>query len=145
MVSGVHHVQAERHGPATCPCPLRGRAPFRGRPGLARLQAARAGRRVQSRLVSYPLLGDVGAGRLSDDRIGPGHLWFGASLAGNDRIADTLAVAGVRADLSHDPLGTAVLCLRDPDNIAPEFFEEIAPGAVSRAGTGRAVRTGAGP
>jgi hypothetical protein len=43
-------------------------------------------------------------------------------------MADALAAAGVHADLCHDPLGTAVLCFRDPDNIALEFFEEIAPG-----------------
>ena len=41
-----------------------------------------------------------------------------------DRLANALAAAGIPANLDHDPLGPAVLCVRDPDNIALEFFEE---------------------
>jgi hypothetical protein len=52
------------------------------------------------------------------------HVSSGASRADLCQLADALAAAGVRADLSQDPLGGAVLCFRDPDNIALEFFEE---------------------
>jgi catechol 2,3-dioxygenase-like lactoylglutathione lyase family enzyme len=89
----------------------------------------------RARLVLCPPPGTVDADRFSEYRIGLDHLSFGASLADIDRMADTLAAAGVRADLSHDPLGTAVLCFRDPDNIALEFFEET-----PRPYTERAVR-----
>jgi catechol 2,3-dioxygenase-like lactoylglutathione lyase family enzyme len=94
----------------------------------------------RARLVLCPPPGAVDSDRFSEYRIGLDHLSFGASLADIEQMADALAAAGVRADLCHDPLGTAVLCLRDPDNIALEFFEEIAPGEVPRVDTERAVR-----
>jgi catechol 2,3-dioxygenase-like lactoylglutathione lyase family enzyme len=94
----------------------------------------------RARLVLCPPPGAVDADRFSEFRIGLDHLSFGASLSEIDRMADALAAAGVRADLCHDPLGTAVLCFRDPDNIALEFFEEVAPGAVPLVDTERAVR-----
>lgn len=94
----------------------------------------------RARLVLCPPPGPAGADRFSEHRIGLDHISFGASLAELDRLADALAAAGVHADLSHDPLGTAVLCFRDPDNIALEFFEESAAGAAPRIDTERAVR-----
>jgi catechol 2,3-dioxygenase-like lactoylglutathione lyase family enzyme len=94
----------------------------------------------RARLVLCPPPGDVDTGRFSEYRIGLDHISFGASRADIHRIAGALAAAGVRADLSHDPLGTAVLCFRDPDNIALELFEEVAPGAVPPVDTERAVR-----
>ena len=93
-----------------------------------------------SRLVLRPPPGAVDTDRFSEYRIGLDHISFGASRADINRMADALAGAGVRADLSHDPLGTAVLCFRDPDNIALEFFEETAPGTVPPADTERALR-----
>jgi catechol 2,3-dioxygenase-like lactoylglutathione lyase family enzyme len=93
-----------------------------------------------ARLVLCPPPGPVDADRFSEYRVGLDHLSFGASRADLDRMADLLAAAGVRADLSHDPLGTAVLSFRDPDNIALEFFEELAPGEVPAVDTERAVR-----
>jgi glyoxylase I family protein len=78
--------------------------------------------------------GAVEADRFSEYRIGLDHLSFGASRADIDRMAKALAAAGVRADLCHDPLGSAVLCFRDPDNIALEFFEEITPGCSAAPG-----------
>jgi catechol 2,3-dioxygenase-like lactoylglutathione lyase family enzyme len=94
----------------------------------------------RARLVLCPPPGAVDGDRFSEYRIGLDHISFGASLADIDRMATALAAAGVRADLSHDPLGTAVLCFRDPDNIALEFFEEVAPGTTPRVDTERAVR-----
>jgi catechol 2,3-dioxygenase-like lactoylglutathione lyase family enzyme len=94
----------------------------------------------RARLVLCPPPGAVDADRFSEYRIGLDHISFGASLADIERMADALAAAGVRADLRHDPLGTAVLSFRDPDNIALEFFEEIAPGAVPRVDSERARR-----
>jgi catechol 2,3-dioxygenase-like lactoylglutathione lyase family enzyme len=78
----------------------------------------------RSRLVLCPPPGVIDADRFSEYRIGLDHISFGASRADLDRLADAIAAAGVRADLSQDPLGPAVLCFRDPDNIALEFFEE---------------------
>jgi glyoxylase I family protein len=79
---------------------------------------------ARARLVLCPPPGAVDADRFSEYRIGLDHLSFGASRAELGRLAEALAAAGVRADLSEDPLGGAVLCFRDPDNIALEFFEE---------------------
>jgi catechol 2,3-dioxygenase-like lactoylglutathione lyase family enzyme len=94
----------------------------------------------RARLVLCPPPGEVDADRFSEYRIGLDHISFGASLAELDRMANALATAGVRADLCHDPLGTAVLCFRDPDNIALEFFEDYATGVVPRVDTERALR-----
>jgi len=94
----------------------------------------------RARLVLCPPPGVVDRDRFSEYRIGLDHLSFGASLAHIEQMADALAAAGVRADLCHDPLGTTVLCFRDPDNIALEFFEEISPGGVRRIDTERALR-----
>ena len=77
-----------------------------------------------ARLVLRPPPEPADAGRFSEHRIGLDHLSFGASRAELDRLADALAAAGVPASLNHDPLGPAVLCFRDPDNIALELFEE---------------------
>lgn len=78
----------------------------------------------RARLVLCPPPGDIGADRFTEYRIGLDHVSFGASRADIDRLASALAAAGVPANLEHDPLGPAVLCCRDPDNIALEFFEE---------------------
>jgi glyoxylase I family protein len=78
----------------------------------------------RARLVLCPPPGTVDRDRFSEYRIGLDHLSVGASRADIDRLSGALAAAGVRADLSEDPLGGAVLCFRDPDNIALEFFEE---------------------
>jgi glyoxylase I family protein len=78
----------------------------------------------RARLVLCPPPGAVDADRFSEYRIGLDHVSFGASRADLGRLASALAAAGVPANLSHDPLGPAVLCFRDPDNIALEFFEE---------------------
>jgi catechol 2,3-dioxygenase-like lactoylglutathione lyase family enzyme len=78
----------------------------------------------RARLVLCPPPGDVDADRFSEYRIGLDHISFGATRADLDRLRDALSAAGVPADLSHDRLGPAVLCFRDPDNIALEFFEE---------------------
>jgi catechol 2,3-dioxygenase-like lactoylglutathione lyase family enzyme len=94
----------------------------------------------RARLVLRPPPGAVDADRFSEYRIGLDHISFGATLTDIDRMADALTAAGVRADLSHDPLGGAVLCFRDPDNIALEFFEENPLGAVPRVDTERALR-----
>lgn len=77
-----------------------------------------------ARLVLCPPPGTVDSDRFSEYRIGLDHLSFGASRAEIDRLAEALTAAGVRADLGQDALGPAVLCFRDPDNIALEFFEE---------------------
>ncbi|WP_300604647.1 VOC family protein [Trebonia sp.] len=78
----------------------------------------------RARLVLRPPPGDVDADRFTEYRIGLDHVSFGGSRADLDQMASALAAAGVPADLEHDPLGPAVLCFRDPDNIALEFFEE---------------------
>ena len=78
----------------------------------------------RARLVLRPPPGDVDADRFSEYRIGLDHISFGASRADLSRMASALAAAGVPAHLEHDPLGPAVLCFRDPDNIALELFEE---------------------
>ncbi len=124
MVSGFHHVTL-----SVTDLP-RARAFYEGVLGFEVDQdfpgsklRVRVGK-SRARLVLCPPPGAFGAGRFSEYRIGLDHLSFGASLADIDRMAGALAAAGVRADLSHDPLGTAVLCFRDPDNIALEFFEE---------------------
>jgi glyoxylase I family protein len=78
----------------------------------------------RARLVLRPPPGAVDADRFSEYRIGLDHVSFGASRADLDRLAEALAAAGVRGDFSQDALGPAVLCCRDPDNIALEFFEE---------------------
>jgi glyoxylase I family protein len=78
----------------------------------------------RARLVLCPPPGDTDADRFSEYRIGLDHVSFGASRADLDRLAGALAAAGVPASLEHDALGPAVLCVRDPDNIALEFFEE---------------------
>jgi glyoxylase I family protein len=77
-----------------------------------------------ARLVLCPPPGDIDADRFSEYRIGLDHVSFGASRADLDRLGSALAAAGVPVSLQHDPLGPAVLCFRDPDNIALEFFEE---------------------
>jgi catechol 2,3-dioxygenase-like lactoylglutathione lyase family enzyme len=79
----------------------------------------------RARLVLCPPPGPVDADRFSEYRIGLDHLSFGASRADLDQMAAALAAAGVPADFSNDALGPAVLCFRDPDNIALEFFEEL--------------------
>jgi catechol 2,3-dioxygenase-like lactoylglutathione lyase family enzyme len=94
----------------------------------------------RARLVLCPPPGAVDDDRFSEFRIGFDHVSFGASLADIHRIADALAGAGVHADLNHDPLGGAVLCFRDPDNIALELAEETPPGEVPRIDVGRALR-----
>lgn len=78
----------------------------------------------RARLVLRPPPSAVDADRFSEYRIGLDHVSFGASRADLDRLANALAAAGVPRNLDHDPLGPAVLCFRDPDNIALEFFEE---------------------
>ncbi len=80
----------------------------------------------RARLVLCPPPGDVGADRFSEYRIGLDHVSFCASRADLDRLASALAAAGVPASLTQDALGPAVLCVRDPDNIALEFFETVA-------------------
>jgi catechol 2,3-dioxygenase-like lactoylglutathione lyase family enzyme len=78
----------------------------------------------RARLVLCPPPGVVDADRFSEYRIGLDHVSFGASRADLDRLVSALSAAGVSASLNCDPLGPAVLCFRDPDNIALEFFEE---------------------
>jgi catechol 2,3-dioxygenase-like lactoylglutathione lyase family enzyme len=78
----------------------------------------------RARLVLCLPPGAVDADRFSEYRIGLDHLSFGASRADIDRLASALAAAGVPADVNQDALGPAVLCFRDPDNIALEFFDE---------------------
>ena len=78
----------------------------------------------RARLVLCPPPGAVDADRFSEYSIGLDHVSFGASRADLDRLASALSAAGVSASLNRDPLGPAVLCFRDPDNIALEFFEE---------------------
>jgi catechol 2,3-dioxygenase-like lactoylglutathione lyase family enzyme len=94
----------------------------------------------RARLVLCPPPGAVDSDRFSEYRIGLDHISFGASRADIDRLVAALTAAGVQADLCHDPLGTAVLCFRDPDNIALEFCEETAPGEVPDVDPERAVR-----
>lgn len=79
----------------------------------------------RARLVLCPPPeGSADGGRFSEYGIGLDHISFGASRDELDLMHQALQVAGVPADLHHDPLGPAVLCLRDPDNIQLEFFEE---------------------
>lgn len=78
----------------------------------------------RARLVLRPPPSAVDADRFSEYRTGLDHVSFAASRADLDRLANALAAVGVPANLDHDPLGPAVLCFRDPDNIALEFFEE---------------------
>jgi len=91
---------------------------FPGRKVRLRIGESRA------RLVLCPPPGAVDADRFNEFRIGLDHVSFGGSRADLDRVANALEGAGVPASFDHDPLGGAVLCFRDPDNIALEFFEE---------------------
>lgn len=124
MPSGIHHITLNVTDLA------RARAFYEGILGFevdqdfpGRKLRLRVGE-SRARLVLCPPPGDVDADRFSEYRIGLDHLSFGASRADLDRLAKALTQAGVHADLSQDRLGPAVLCFRDPDNIALEFFEE---------------------
>ncbi|HKE65649.1 MAG TPA: VOC family protein [Micromonosporaceae bacterium] len=124
MVSGFHHVTLNVNDLPRARAFYEGVLGFEvdqdfpGRKLRLRVGTSRA------RLVLRPPPGAVDADRFSEYRIGLDHVSFGGSRADLDRMASALEAASVPASFSQDPLGGAVLCFRDPDNIALEFFEE---------------------
>jgi glyoxylase I family protein len=80
-----------------------------------------------TRLVLKPLLAGTPAGDVfSERRVGLDHI----SLGVPDRhaltaLVNTLVGAGIETDgIRDDATGAGVVCFRDPDNIAWEFFEQ---------------------
>jgi catechol 2,3-dioxygenase-like lactoylglutathione lyase family enzyme len=62
--------------------------------------------------------------RFGGHRIGPDHICLGVPGAELKRLADELPAAGVQTSgIQHDALGPALVCFRDPDNIAWECFQ----------------------
>jgi glyoxylase I family protein len=86
-----------------------------------------------SRLVLVkPLPGTPTGDRFSEFRIGLDHISLGVPDRANlERLVGVLTAAGIensgiqrdKADPEHGP---GLVCFRDPDNIAWEFFEETA-------------------
>jgi catechol 2,3-dioxygenase-like lactoylglutathione lyase family enzyme len=80
-----------------------------------------------TRLVLVPALPGTPAGdRFSEYRIGLDHISLGVrTRADLERLVTTLQAAGVPTEgIHHDRTGPALVCFRDPDNIAWEFFEQ---------------------
>jgi catechol 2,3-dioxygenase-like lactoylglutathione lyase family enzyme len=80
-----------------------------------------------TRLVLVPPVPGTPEGdRFSEARIGLDHVSLGVrSPAVLERLVDTLRAAGVETrGIQSDALGPSLVCFRDPDNIAWEFFEQ---------------------
>lgn len=77
-----------------------------------------------------PLPGTPDGDRFSEYRVGLDHISLGVpARADLDRLVAVLNAAGIEnSGLQHDRAdpdnGPGVVCFRDPDNIAWEFFEE---------------------
>jgi catechol 2,3-dioxygenase-like lactoylglutathione lyase family enzyme len=60
----------------------------------------------------------------SEHRIGLDHISLGVPGAELERLADELSAAGVQTGgIQRDVPGPALVCFRDPDNIAWECFQ----------------------
>jgi len=79
-----------------------------------------------TRLVVVPALpGTPDGDRFSEHRIGLDHI--SVSMSGQDleELVVALRSAGVETSgITHDSMGPALVCFRDPDNIAWECFED---------------------
>lgn len=91
------------------------------------------GEKLRFRLGPYtrlvlrpPLPGTPEGDRFSETRIGLDHVSLGVKTRSElERLVGTLRAAGVETQgVQSDPLGPGVVCFRDPDNIAWEFFEQ---------------------
>lgn len=72
-----------------------------------------------------PLPGTPDGDRFSEYRIGLDHISLGVAGAELDRLADALQEAGIQTQgIQRDALGSALVCFRDPDNIAWECFQD---------------------
>jgi glyoxylase I family protein len=79
-----------------------------------------------TRLVLVPPLpGTPDGDRFTERRIGLDHLALGVPAGDVARLAKLLDDAGVpNSGIKADPLGPAMITLRDPDHFQWEFFEE---------------------
>jgi catechol 2,3-dioxygenase-like lactoylglutathione lyase family enzyme len=77
-------------------------------------------------VLVLPLDGTPPGDRFSERRIGLDHVSLGVpGRADLERLVDVLRASGVEtAGIQSDALGPGVVCFRDPDNIAWEFFEQ---------------------
>jgi catechol 2,3-dioxygenase-like lactoylglutathione lyase family enzyme len=94
-----------------------------------------------TRLVLVPPLPGTPEGdRFSELRVGLDHVSLGVkSRAELERLVDVLRAAGVATQgIQYDALGPGVVCFRDPDNIAWEFFEQPSGGSVGGEEPGEA-------
>jgi catechol 2,3-dioxygenase-like lactoylglutathione lyase family enzyme len=91
------------------------------------------GRKLRFRLGPYtrlvlrpPLPGTPDHDRFNETRIGLDHVSLGVKTRADlQRLVDTLRAAGIETQgIQTDALGPAMVCFRDPDNIAWEFFEQ---------------------
>jgi glyoxylase I family protein len=72
-----------------------------------------------------PLPGTPDGDRFSEYRIGLDHISLGVPGDELERLAGALRRAGVQTSgIQHDALGPALVCFRDPDNIAWECFQD---------------------
>lgn len=72
-----------------------------------------------------PLPGTPDADRFSEYRIGLDHISLGVPGAELERLVDALREAGIQTrGIQRDALGPALVCFRDPDNIAWECFQD---------------------
>ena len=126
-IAGIHHLTL------TVSDLDRSRAFYAGVLGLE-LDQDFPGRKLRFRLGPYTRLvlrpphpqtppGD----RFSEARVGLDHVSLGVpDRAELERLVDVLRAAGVETSgVQADPLGPALVCFRDPDNIAWEFFEQL--------------------
>lgn len=71
-----------------------------------------------------PLQGTPEGDRFSEHRIGLDHISLGVPGSELERLASELPAAGVQTSgIQRDALGPALVCFRDPDNIAWECFQ----------------------
>jgi catechol 2,3-dioxygenase-like lactoylglutathione lyase family enzyme len=72
-----------------------------------------------------PLPGTPDGDQFSEYRIGLDHISLGVPGAELERLVDALRQAGVQTSgIQRDALGPALVCFRDPDNIAWECFQD---------------------
>lgn len=90
-----------------------------------------------TRLVVVPALpGTPDGDRFSEYRIGVDHISLAMSRPDLDRLATALHEAGVvTSGITQDTVGPALVCFRDPDNIAWECFEADEPDGSAAEGT----------
>jgi glyoxylase I family protein len=95
--------------------------PEPGYRGKLRLRLADGTRIV---LVS-PLPGTPDADQFSEYRVGLDHISLGIPGAELERLVGALREAGIQTGgIQRDALGPALVCFRDPDNIAWECFQD---------------------